>query len=271
MALIECPSCGKQISDKATQCPSCGYKNENQACYVKDLKCEECGAVLKPDDIMCPICGCPVEKTVAEDQTQKVEVTGIKIASVDKKKRKVIMLTSILILVLIIGAAIDVAISQKNSMLKYEENLSSATSEMIIGAATAEDVGGLIHDVWYNTIYEKSDSKTDKFTKREGIYSFNEDFNDSLFALMSDEDFNEKIEQIKDNQESVNDIMKKLVNPPNEYKEAYDKLQTLYDAYLELTNLAINPTGSLKSYTEKYNNADTAVVNAYQAMQRYIN
>lgn len=59
--------------------------------------------------------------------------------------------------------------------------------------------------------------------------------------------------------------------PPNEYKEAYDKLQTLYDAYLELTNLAINPTGSLQSYTEKYNNADTAAVNAYQAMQRYIN
>lgn len=25
MAMIQCPECGKEISDKATSCPSCGY------------------------------------------------------------------------------------------------------------------------------------------------------------------------------------------------------------------------------------------------------
>ena len=25
MALIKCPECGKEISDKASSCPSCGY------------------------------------------------------------------------------------------------------------------------------------------------------------------------------------------------------------------------------------------------------
>ena len=25
MALIKCPECGKEISDKATACPNCGY------------------------------------------------------------------------------------------------------------------------------------------------------------------------------------------------------------------------------------------------------
>ena len=25
MALIECPECGKKISDKATTCPNCGF------------------------------------------------------------------------------------------------------------------------------------------------------------------------------------------------------------------------------------------------------
>ena len=25
MALIKCPECGKEISDKATVCPNCGY------------------------------------------------------------------------------------------------------------------------------------------------------------------------------------------------------------------------------------------------------
>lgn len=26
MALIKCPECGKEISDKATLCPNCGYE-----------------------------------------------------------------------------------------------------------------------------------------------------------------------------------------------------------------------------------------------------
>ena len=43
--------------------------------------------------------------------------------------------------------------------------------------------------------------------------------------------------------------MKDLVNPPEEYKEAYEKLQDFYDSYLELTNLVISPTGSL-SHTQ---------------------
>lgn len=36
MALIECPECGKRISDKAASCPNCGYAL-NTATYGKDL------------------------------------------------------------------------------------------------------------------------------------------------------------------------------------------------------------------------------------------
>ncbi len=140
---------------------------------------------------------------------------------------------------------------------------------MIMGAIKAEDSGNLIHDVWYNTIYKESDSKTDKYTKTN--HSFNEDFNTSLTALMSDDDFKKDIESIKDNQDSTDYIMKDLVNPPEEYKEAYEKLQDFYDSYLELTNLVISPTGSLSSYTSNFNEADSATSNAYKAMQRYIN
>lgn len=88
---------------------------------------------------------------------------------------------------------------------------------------------------------------------------------------MSDDDFKKDIESIKDNQDSTDYIMKDLVNPPEEYKEAYEKLQDFYDSYLELTNLVISPTGSLSSYTSNFNEADSATSNAYKAMQRYIN
>lgn len=42
MALIKCPECGKQISDKATVCIGCGYpinkKNKNKISTKSDTK-----------------------------------------------------------------------------------------------------------------------------------------------------------------------------------------------------------------------------------------
>ena len=47
----------------------------------------------------------------------------------------------------------------------YGENLERVTYLMLDGAADAETCGNLIKNVWYNAIYEVSDSKTDKYTR----------------------------------------------------------------------------------------------------------
>ena len=135
---------------------------------------------------------------------------------------------------------------------------------MLTGAATAEEAGTLIHDVWYDTIFDKHNADTSKYT------SGNSDFNDSLSELFSDEEFQDKITSIKSNQDTVKDLMQELTNPPAEYEEAYDTLKNYYDAYLELTNLAISPTGSLQSYTDDFNEADSNVLKYYNAMDVYI-
>ena len=60
MALIKCPKCGKQISDKAANCIGCGVE------LAAISKCEECGEVILPGVAACPNCGCPVENAAAE-------------------------------------------------------------------------------------------------------------------------------------------------------------------------------------------------------------
>lgn len=270
MALIECPSCGKEMSDKALKCPSCGYENTSQKLEITQTLCSECGHELEDGEDVCPVCGCPVNNEPEEKESlQKVEVASINIPKMSKKKKTIIITAIILLVVIAISAVVGIFVANKNSKAKYQENLSLATTTMILGAADAEEAGGLIHDVWYNTIYEKRDTKTDKYTK-DKYGSFNDDFNTSLATLMTDEDFQKDLKAIKSNQDLTNSIMKELVNPPEEFDEAYDKLQELYDSYLELTNLAVNPTGSLSSYTSDFNTADSAVSNAYKAMQRYI-
>ena len=64
--------------------------------------------------------------------------------------------------------------------------------------------------------------------------------------------------------------MKKLQNPPEEYEEAYQAIKEFYDAYLDLTTLAISPSGNLQTYSNNFNDADTETLNCYTAMKMYI-
>ena len=143
-----------------------------------------------------------------------------------------------------------------------------AAYSMLSGASDAETCGNLIKQVWYNAIYEKSDSKTDKYTKPTGYYVF--DFNDALQNLFSDSSFSGQIADINDNKDTVNSLMKKLKNPPEEYKDAYESLSKLYDAYISLTNLATDPTGSLQTYSQNFNDADNETLNCYNALKMYL-
>ena len=51
MAMIKCPECGRQISDKAPFCPNCGV-----AIAGKVIRCPQCGEIYFKDQEMCPNC-----------------------------------------------------------------------------------------------------------------------------------------------------------------------------------------------------------------------
>ena len=264
MALIKCPNCGEEISDKAQKCPKCGYVLEKKTITKV---CEECGTELENGAKICPKCGCPVP--LSDEEKKK-----------KKKKKTILIITSIIMVILLIIVVVCIrgvlekkqeekaAAAEKEAMIEasneYSANLTLASISMLSGASTAEEAGTLIHDVWYNTIFDKYDESTSKYT------SGNSDFNDSLAELFEDQEFKNKIDSIKENQDTVKDFMQKLTNPPSEYEKAYEAINEYYDAYLELTNLVTNPTGNLQSYTDAFNEADSNVAKCYQAMDIYL-
>lgn len=63
MALIKCPECGKEISDKAGKCPNCG---KIFAAETKNKICGECGKEVEVNAEECPYCGCPFEEKKTE-------------------------------------------------------------------------------------------------------------------------------------------------------------------------------------------------------------
>lgn len=73
MAIIKCPECGHQTSDKATTCPSCGVEIAG-----KIVKCAHCGEVYFKSDGLCPNCYRPYEAlhhTDAEEGTASADET----------------------------------------------------------------------------------------------------------------------------------------------------------------------------------------------------
>lgn len=273
MAMITCPKCGEQISDKAKKCVYCGE------ILIKEEKkyCTDCGTELEEGMETCPKCGCPIEN---EDETkttpQKVEVTGVKVS---EKSKKLIIIGIVVVIATAIIVAAGVQIHKKNAATKaaaqakkqseqYDTNLNNTAYAMLSGASDAETCGNLIKNVWYNAIYEESDNKTDKYTKPNGY--FVSDFNDALNNLSSDSSFKSKISDISNNQETVNSMMKKLKNPPKEYKDAYESISKMYDAYLSLTNLVTDPSGNYQTYSQNFNNADSETLNCYNALKVYL-
>ena len=51
MAIIKCPECGRQISDKAPVCPNCGVEIAGQI-----TQCPYCGEIYLKSETICPHC-----------------------------------------------------------------------------------------------------------------------------------------------------------------------------------------------------------------------
>lgn len=273
MAMIQCPNCGETISDKAKTCVHCGYELQP----LEKEHCTECGQELEANATVCPKCGCPVEKETGEAPQspivpQPVEVAG---AKMNKSTQKIIAIVTAVVVV-VIATIFGVQQVKKQNAAKeaariskeYGENLELITYTMLSGAADAETCGNLIEKVWHNAIFEKRDTETDKYTRPNG--QFVDDFNTALANLFADTSFKTKISGIKDNQSAVQSLMKDMKNPSDEYKDAYDALSKFYDAYTKLTNLATNPTGSLQTFSNNFNAADTEVSNCFSAMKLYV-
>lgn len=54
MAIIKCPECGHQVSEKAPVCPSCGVQIAGNV-----VRCGSCGCVYTADQPVCPNCQAP--------------------------------------------------------------------------------------------------------------------------------------------------------------------------------------------------------------------
>lgn len=142
---------------------------------------------------------------------------------------------------------------------------------MLTGGSDAESLCNLTLRVWGNSIYEKQDSETDKFTRKDnGKGVFYDDFNDALFQLYLDDDTSKTRKSIEDNQETVKKLIKELQIVPEGLDKCYDTVSDLYDAYKTLTELAVNPSGNYSGYSSNKSTAVSDFISAYEKLDNQI-
>lgn len=136
MAMINCPECGKQISDKAVSCPNCGYSLK----AVK--KCEECGAILPQGAKSCPQCGLPIgNDEVISASDAVVKKKGSKKAAIIIAAAVLIALAGAFVVFKFVFGGKDSSKTQDETVQSFSDNVSAdETVEEVQTSAESETI-----------------------------------------------------------------------------------------------------------------------------------
>lgn len=165
---------------------------------------------------------------------------------------KRIVLTAVIAAALVVvGILIGMGIQQRKEAAAerdaeqqsaaYQEELKQVAERIQEYAVDAYEVAAAEESVWRNSIYQQQDESTDPYTMENGV--FLEDFNDALGNLYNDSVFATRLASVQTNQGSAAGSMSRLKDAPEGYEDAYQALKAYYDAYIRLTNLALNSAG----------------------------
>ncbi len=241
MALISCPECQREISDRVKACPHCGYPLVEDAAAAMPL---------------------PTDSNLQPQSTSIKTKPGAK---------KFWLAAAVIALAILIGAGVYVSESARAKAEAREtwlSNLKSVHLAMLTSGADAENLGNLTRSVWYNTIFEKFDADTDPYT-RNG-WSFHEDFNESLQLLWAADSTQETISKINSDRDEIAAYMKALQSPPDDLVTCFNTVTDMHKAYTELVNLVTSPSGSLNSFTDNFRSADEALITQYNQLETQI-
>lgn len=138
--------------------------------------------------------------------------------------------------------------AQQRKAAAYQGELVQLAERIQGYAVDAYEVAAAEESVWRNSIYQQQDESTDPYTMENGV--FLEDFDDALGNLYNDSVFAERLTLVQTDRVSAAGSMSGLKDAPEGYEDVYQALKEQYDAYIKLTNLALNNGG----YTyEKFN------------------
>lgn len=234
MAIIKCPECGQDISDKANKCIHCG-KILNKAIAGSEMTCPECGAKLQDGTTVCKECGYPIEGNGSEK-------------SKNKKKHVIIGACA---LAFICVCTIVVFIHNSDPVKKYlslfEKDKNKEAIEVYINKimdnselleALSSEQNAAMDSIYSqykeNTIaYENAVGQIKKYTEYEASKLYAADIMDKIEILNSSRKSYEEAEEAFVNGDIPLALLKydAVDEADKNYADAQDKMNNLKESY----------------------------------------
>lgn len=242
MALINCPECGKEVSDKAPACPNCGYRiNPIDFSALQDPPRPAAPAAPPPASPAPTDAPKPAPKKCADWKT---------------------IAAAAVLAVALIAIAVVLIVQKRDR--DYAEALHQARVDMLLSASDAASVSDMIYSVWSNAIYEEYDTATDPYTRPNGYWR---DFNDALSSYFDSADYQFARDGLVKDLDSARIAVNDLKNPPKAYAEEYDVLRDMYSSYSTFLRFATDPDGSLTTYSDGRNAAFHSFMDDYDELK----
>lgn len=107
MAMIKCPECGQEISDKAKKCVHCGkiLIEDKPATKI----CSDCGKENPIDATECVHCGCPFEEEKKDEQFV-AESVPVQTPIETKPKKNIAKIVIPIVVIVVLGAIIGLIV-----------------------------------------------------------------------------------------------------------------------------------------------------------------
>lgn len=129
MAIIACPVCGAELSDRASKCAHCG----SDLTAFRTGECSQCGARFIPPAAVCPECGHSI--STSKTRTQFTAPLFM---------RKIVIAVAIIAIVVIAGVCVTQWLSADN----FESKFMNAASDVLDRSEEAAELLGQLGEAW---------------------------------------------------------------------------------------------------------------------------
>ncbi len=244
-------------------------ENETKQPATED-RCPKCQALIGEGQTFCPECGQKVEAHLNSNESPAISRFN---SDVEKRKRKSkvlpVMLTIILIIVGIGGYFTYSSIQSKNREEKIKAYLEEAKifyNEIYSAGLDMETIGNAIKSAW--TKYNNSDFY--------GTY-YNWEYICSVdsAAKAAQNEQSGNISSVRSGDSSIASTYKSLLTIPEtenqELQEIKDAVTEVYDAYKNMYDYVITPSGNYTYWLAAAMTADSKLGSAMKDLERLLN
>lgn len=207
------------------------------------MQCSKCNAENPENSLFCNSCG-------TKQLSNKAPLVPKEPHSLNRNK---VLLSILMVLLLAIG----VYFFQPNTgnSEQYAKDLSGVVDDMLSQRVILNPMARAYSGTWKNILEGMI-----AFDRSEGLPPIQQgDINGAISWVKREFQKKGLVSTLNETNEKIDARMKKLNNPPSEYKEASKIAFEIYSLYTEYYSLIISPKGSLLSFNSKVRELESGI------------